>query len=70
MTLTKDPFTDKNLIVTIAINGKDNFTCTQKEYTFKSAEDCLNAKTHYGSDKFCQNIEAAGAFAKVDCYSF
>jgi hypothetical protein len=59
---------DLYLIVTIAIYGTTNFVVTQNEYEFSSVEALNRAKAHYGSDRFRRNIEAAGAFVKVDVY--
>lgn len=56
------------LIVTIAIYGADNFVTTQNEYSFNSQAVLNRAKEHFESDKFRHNIEAAGAFVKVDVY--
>ena len=56
------------LIVTIAIYGQSNFVVTQQEYTFDDMDARLRAATHYNSDEFRRNIEAAGAFVKVDVF--
>lgn len=60
--------TEFRLIVTIAIYGTDNFVVTQNEYNFQSTAEKERAMKHYQSDLFRQNIEAAGAFVKVDVY--
>ena len=70
MTTDTPIFTHTNLIVTIAIYGKDNFTCTQNEYNFTSSAVCASAAKHYASEAFRRNIEAAGAFVKVDCFTY
>lgn len=56
------------LIVTIAIYGQSNFVVTQNEYTYASPEELERAQAHYSGDEFRKNIEAAGAFVKVDVY--
>lgn len=56
------------LIVTIAIYGQSNFVVSQNEYTFNSQAELDRAQTHYSGDEFRKNIEAAGAFVKVDVY--
>lgn len=69
-TMTPIPPASKQhrLIVTIAIYGQANFVVNQNEYTFISEQAMVKAKAHYESDLFRKNIEAAGAFVKVDVY--
>jgi hypothetical protein len=61
----RDP---KRIIVTIAIYGVQNFVVTQNEYSFELDTDRDAAAAHYASDAFRKNIEAAGAFVKVDVH--
>lgn len=58
----------KSLIITIAIYGQSNFVISQNEYTFSSIDELEKAQEHYSGDAFRKNIEAAGAFVKVDVH--
>lgn len=57
------------IIVTIAIYGANNFVITQTEYEFQNSEELQRATLHYSGDLFRKNIEAGGAFVKVDVYT-
>jgi hypothetical protein len=56
------------IIVTIAIYNRDRFQFSQNEFEFSTTEARDTAVDHYRSELFRKNIEAAGAFVKVDVY--